>query len=219
MTVKCNLGENENLSQVVVVIPVCAQNSFVLARPIFTSLPKLAMLHVRRCFPMTCRAFRSRPLWSRPPIHDSSGIKEWMDAYVVMSQEERDIAIRAELRNCAEDDSDSFSSFETLLNTTRGGAPFAIALRGDVLRWRRGGAADAKDIPVLKALDTTLKRWLSSFMADDALSLETVTFSKSSGSMLEFIAKNEGVHSVKTLAELKNRLSNGKRCFALFHSK
>lgn len=179
------------------------------------------MLHVRRNFPRHCQSLvsRSRLLWSRPPIHDSSSSKEWMDAYVTMSQEQRDIAIRNELKNCADIGVDSFSTFETLLNTTRGGAPFAIALRGDVLRWRRSGKAEANVVSVLNALDTALKRWLSAFMADDALTLETVTFSKSSGSMLEFIAKNEGVHSVKTLAELKNRLSYGKRCFALFHSK
>ena len=38
-----------------------------------------------------------------------------------------------------------------------------------------------------------------------------------SGLLLQIVARSEAVHRVRSLAALKKRLSNGKRCYALVH--
>lgn len=165
----------------------------------------------------THRVARPCFLWSGAGSRDAVSNAEWMRAYIDLTPKERDLVIFDEFEKEAVL---GLQPFVNTLNTTAGGAAFAVALRGDILRLRRRGSVDVKiNTASLKALDNVLRKWLSCFLADDALILKTITFSDSSGSMLEFITKNEGVHSVKSLAELKNRLSYGKRCFALFHSK
>jgi malonyl-CoA decarboxylase len=69
----------------------------------------------------------------------------------------------------------------------------------------------------LKSLDNAVQQWLSISLSLDTLELRRITFDSSSGLLLEKVAKGESVHRVRSLTELKRRLHDGKRCFALFH--
>lgn len=69
----------------------------------------------------------------------------------------------------------------------------------------------------LKALDKAIQQWLSYSLSLDTLELRRITFDSSSGHILEKVARGESVHRVRSLTELKRRLYDGKRCFALFH--
>eukprot|EP01038_Epipyxis_sp_PR26KG_P006908 gene6908-9460_t len=65
--------------------------------------------------------------------------------------------------------------------------------------------------------DDSLRRWLGIVFSYDCLALRRITFDHSSGNILEKVAKGESVHRVRSLSELKRRLHDGRRCFALFH--
>eukprot|EP00602_Paraphysomonas_sp_CaronLab_P004757 CAMPEP_0185022102 /NCGR_PEP_ID=MMETSP1103-20130426/4827_1 /TAXON_ID=36769 /ORGANISM="Paraphysomonas bandaiensis, Strain Caron Lab Isolate" /LENGTH=350 /DNA_ID=CAMNT_0027554037 /DNA_START=251 /DNA_END=1303 /DNA_ORIENTATION=+ len=69
----------------------------------------------------------------------------------------------------------------------------------------------------LKSLNEFLQAWLSAVFCNNALILQRITFESSSGLVLQNIANAEAVHRIRALSEMKNRLSNGRRCFALFH--
>jgi hypothetical protein len=69
----------------------------------------------------------------------------------------------------------------------------------------------------LNELNGKLKTFLSVAFSVDMVSVQRVSFETSSGMILEKIAKGEAVHSVRTLNELKKRLRDGRRCYALFH--
>jgi hypothetical protein len=176
--------------------------------------------HVRRAMTAPAPPAR-RALWGGADS-DPGAAAAWMRRYVGLPERGRDALVAEEMKRGKEGGlaPKQLGPFEHLLSTTPGGAAFAIALRRDVLRLSHSKDADAAfgGSAGLKALDASLKKWLSVFIADDALVLETVTFAKSSGSTLEFIAQNEGVHSLTSITELKKRLSNGKRCFTLSHS-
>lgn len=185
------------------------------------------LLPVRLCWMIrrlrtlsTASGAARRCIWNSPAVHDSTAGAAWMRRYVASAENDRDELIEVELRKQNFFSPEQLTPFEHLLNVTSGAVPFALVMRRDVLRLSRQRSKDSSEyVDGLRGVDNMLRKWLSVFFADDALTLDTVTFSKSAGTMLEFIAQNEGVHSLKTLPELKSRLSNGKRCFALFHSK
>ena len=70
----------------------------------------------------------------------------------------------------------------------------------------------------LKYLDKVIQMFLHhSLCCYDSMTLQRITFEESSGLILERVAKGESVHRVRSIRELKRRLHDGKRCFALFH--
>lgn len=82
-------------------------------------------------------------------------------------------------------------------------------------------AVTSISIPVEGFIDTmngTLKQFLQGYLSYGATSVNRLTFEHSSGSMLEKIAEGEMVHRVRSLGDLKARLSHGRRCYGLFHS-
>ena len=97
----------------------------------------------------------------------------------------------------------------------KGGIKFAMQLREDVLDSIQNN--DSIELQTLKGLDEVLKQWLGNVFCEDALELRRVTFDSSSGDVLEKITKGEAVHTIRSLSELKLRLSDGRRCFAFFH--
>ena len=164
-----------------------------------------------------------RAIWTTPEALCPVVSREWIQHYIAQSEQNREKLVIAELSKASASSSTSdldlnLSPIEYLLSVTAGAAPFALVLRNDVLRMRRN-KTHGPNVSGLDKLDTSLKRWLAMFFSDDSLLLDTVAFSKSSGTILEFIAQNEGVHSVKSIVELKKRLCYGKRCFSLFHSR
>jgi len=70
----------------------------------------------------------------------------------------------------------------------------------------------------LRDLDSILREWLRVAFNPDATDVRRVTYEKSSGAVLEHIARGESVHAVRSLSELKKRLDfSGRHCYALFH--
>jgi malonyl-CoA decarboxylase len=69
-----------------------------------------------------------------------------------------------------------------------------------------------------KALDKSLRDYLQVAFSRDSLNFKQVTFEESHGVMLERVAENDSVLTkIRTLRELKRRLGNGRRCYALLH--
>ena len=69
-----------------------------------------------------------------------------------------------------------------------------------------------------KALDKSLRDYLQVAFSRDSLKFKQVTFEESHGVMLERVAENDSVLTkIRTLRELKRRLGNGRRCYALLH--
>lgn len=110
------------------------------------------------------------------------------------------------------------------LNKSPYGIRVAMCLREDSLQVLRAFTRDkaSKDSFSIeaakwKAVDRCTREWLSIVFCQQALELKRITFEGSSGNVLEQVAKGEAVHRVRSLSELKRRLENGRRCFALFH--
>ena len=109
------------------------------------------------------------------------------------------------------------------LNRTKGAVKLAMTLRKDLNAIY--SVANRSDFNPLSEMDKTtvrdfdrfLKNWLGSCFCVDALELRRITFDHSSGNVLEKVARGESVHRVRSLSELKRRLHNGRRAFALFH--
>lgn len=98
------------------------------------------------------------------------------------------------------------------LNNVKESIPFAMKLRDDTQYLIKTNRNDD-----LRELDKSLMSWLGTVFSLDSIYLERVTFEKSSGTLLELVAKGEAVHSVRSLSELKRRLGYGRRCFAYLH--
>ncbi len=75
-----------------------------------------------------------------------------------------------------------------------------------------------KDKQTHKRLNNVLRDYLQVCFSRDALEFRQVTFESSHGAMLERVAEKDSVLSrIRTLRELKRRLGNGRRCYALLH--
>lgn len=99
------------------------------------------------------------------------------------------------------------------LSLTDDGIKFGMTLRSDVLILLN----NKKHHEGLLAIDLFLSKWLFAVFCTSALKHQRVTFDTSSGLLLEKIAAEEAVHRIRALSEMKNRLTNGRRCFGLFH--
>ncbi|KAG6598095.1 Malonyl-CoA decarboxylase [Phytophthora cinnamomi] len=106
--------------------------------------------------------------------------------------------------------------FQQILSQRENGMLFLVHLRADLLQVLRKNATHS-EIPALRSLDASLKQFLASWFSVGFLKLERVTYERSPGQLLEKIIRYEAVHPVGTIAELKRRLGNGRRCFAFFH--
>jgi hypothetical protein len=99
------------------------------------------------------------------------------------------------------------------LSSSDEGIKFGMILREDVLELLKKNRQDER----LITLDGLLSNWLCAVFCISALKLQRVTFDTSSGLLLERIAADEAVHRIRALSEMKNRLTNGRRCFGFFH--
>eukprot|EP00752_Nemacystus_decipiens_P007555 g6749.t1 len=95
------------------------------------------------------------------------------------------------------------------------GVRFVVDLRQDLLEIINNGTGTAD--PLLLALDGSIRSLLQAWFSVGFLELRRITFDGSSGALLEKIARYEAVHPTRSLAELKARLGEGRRCFAFFH--
>jgi hypothetical protein len=69
-----------------------------------------------------------------------------------------------------------------------------------------------------KQLDTYIKLLLQKWFVPGLLEHERITYEETSASVIEYIAKHEAVHPMKSLNDLRNRLNpSSRRVYALFH--
>ena len=101
------------------------------------------------------------------------------------------------------------------------GMQSVLEIREDLLRWIPCLAStdeqQAKLLNHLKRMDTFLQQLISSWMVPGLVEFRRLTYEETSASILEVMVRNEAVHPVASLEDLRNRLGPGRRVFALFH--
>ncbi|KAM1347906.1 hypothetical protein ACFX2H_036781 [Malus domestica] len=97
------------------------------------------------------------------------------------------------------------------LNTHPGGLKFLSNLRADIL-----SIIAEENTASLRALDSSLKEKLSTWLSPAALELHQITWDDPA-SLLEKIVAYEAVHPISNLIDLKRRLGVGRRCFGYLH--
>ncbi|OQS07685.1 malonyl-CoA decarboxylase (MCD) [Thraustotheca clavata] len=109
--------------------------------------------------------------------------------------------------------------FHQVLSQLPNGMLFLVQLRADVRQTLSKGHTTLlkNELVALRALDSELQTFLAAWFSVGFLSLERVTYERSSGALLEKIIRYEAVHPVGTIIELKRRLGRGRRCYAFFH--
>ena len=101
---------------------------------------------------------------------------------------------------------DNINNLREALSNMKGGTLCAMKLRS--------AAIIAKD----KQINSSMRLYLEACFSSDALEFRRVTFEGSHGLMLERVAEKDSVLArIRTLRELKKRLGDGRRCYALLH--
>ncbi len=70
----------------------------------------------------------------------------------------------------------------------------------------------------LKIMNSVLKSLLILWFSTGLLEIKRIDWNKSPAVLVEKIAHYESVHQIRTLSDLKNRLSSSRRCFIYTHS-
>ncbi|MBV7486928.1 malonyl-CoA decarboxylase domain-containing protein [Bordetella sp. BOR01] len=94
-------------------------------------------------------------------------------------------------------------------NALPDGLRFLVALRADMLRWR-------KQVAGLQALDKDLETLLSAWFDVGLLELRPLTWD-SPASLLEKLIIYEAVHEIRSWDDLRHRVAPDRRCYAYFH--
>ncbi len=89
------------------------------------------------------------------------------------------------------------------------GLRFLVALRADMLRWR-------KQVAGIQTLDKDLESLLSAWFDVGLLELRPLTWD-SPASLLEKLILYEAVHEIQSWDDLRRRVSPDRRCYAYFH--
>ena len=101
------------------------------------------------------------------------------------------------------------------------GMKFLVSLRYDIMNTIKFESSARTctdlDIQALKYLDEDLKRMLVMWFSSGILELRRISFDQTPASIIETIARNESVHPLKDLNDLKKRLGENRRCYAFFH--
>ncbi|KAG0482053.1 hypothetical protein HPP92_010137 [Vanilla planifolia] len=104
-----------------------------------------------------------------------------------------------------------YSVFFERLNAHPGGLKILAVLRADLLL-----VMEKENMPSLRALDSYLKEKLITWLSPATLQLHQITWDDPA-SLLEKIVAYEAVHPIRSLHDLRRRLSIGRRCFGYFH--
>lgn len=99
----------------------------------------------------------------------------------------------------------------TQFNALPQGTQFLVDMRADMVRYR-------PSCPRLAPLDNELRRQLSSWFDIGFLELRRITWD-APAALLEKLIHYEAVHQVSDWGDLKDRLSDDRRCFAFFHPR
>jgi hypothetical protein len=171
---------------------------------------------IKRTAHLSRYASLTRRNWETNTISPTqSDINKWVDDYLSNpTPESRQQTCSDLILKSNQFSSESSSLISLALSSSDDGIKFGMALRSDVLELLRKKNPQNEG---LNALDTLLANWLFAVFCISALKLQRVTFDTSSGLLLERIAADEAVHRIRALSEMKNRLTNGRRCFGFFH--
>lgn len=96
-------------------------------------------------------------------------------------------------------------------NELQEGVKFLVDMRAELISL-------AKKDPTLKALDQDVYRLLESWFDVGFLDLRRITWN-SSAALLEKFTEYEAVHAIRSWDDLKNRLTDDRRCYAYFHPR
>ena len=118
----------------------------------------------------------------------------------------RELQAAQTLRNCLRP---AHLRLLTQFNALPQGVKFLVDMRADLISYKA-------DDPSLLALDEDLQRQLKSWFDVGFLELRQITWD-APASLLEKLINYEAVHPVANWQDLKNRLSEDRRCFAFFH--
>lgn len=101
------------------------------------------------------------------------------------------------------------------------GLAFLLLLRRDLLNWIAyqydQPKSDSTTMKKYKQLDQYLCRLFQTWFAPGLLRVERITYETTSAAVIERIARNEAVHPVQDLQDLRRRLGPDRRVFCLFH--
>ncbi len=151
-----------------------------------------------------------------------ASFSNWTKSYLSWPHSDRIACLTADLLPLITVSAAKRPSLGQILSKSKGGFSIAMQIREDLPELIRSKKTDSsvsekEFCTSLQSLDDYIRNWLSVILSVDTLQLKRVTFEHSSGDILEKVARGESVHRVRSLAELKRRLHDGRRCFALFH--
>jgi hypothetical protein len=103
---------------------------------------------------------------------------------------------------------------QSFLNKSDHALAMSMMMRDDIKVLKHNGRISKKEYD---EIDVELRRWLAVAFSPPMCEIRRVKFEESSGLLLEHVAHGESVHRIRSLSELKRRLSDGRRCYALIH--
>lgn len=108
-----------------------------------------------------------------------------------------------------------------LLDHAADGMESIVQIRQDLRRWIRSlQAKDTETVNLmehLKLLEEHLQGILSVWFVPGLLEHRRITYENTAASILEHIVRNEAVHPVSSLRDLRRRLGSDRRVFSIFH--
>ncbi len=137
--------------------------------------------------------------------------RSWCGAYAAADSKRRRelLAGLAQVSAGLEPRGDQGQRLFKRFNALPDGLRFLVALRADMLRWR-------KQVAGLQALDKDLEGLLSAWFDVGLLELRPLTWD-SPASLLEKLIIYEAVHEIRSWDDLRHRVASDRRCYAYFH--
>ncbi|WP_025512724.1 malonyl-CoA decarboxylase domain-containing protein [Bordetella trematum] len=136
----------------------------------------------------------------------------WREAYQQADNARRRSLLASLVRGHAQGQggADAAGRFFRRLNAQTDGLRFLVALRADMLRWR-------KQVAGVGVLEQALEGLLSAWFDVGLLELRPLTWN-SPASLLEKLILYEAVHAIQSWDDLRHRVaSEHRRCYAYFH--
>eukprot|EP00526_Cylindrotheca_closterium_P009545 CAMPEP_0113625270 /NCGR_PEP_ID=MMETSP0017_2-20120614/13053_1 /TAXON_ID=2856 /ORGANISM="Cylindrotheca closterium" /LENGTH=432 /DNA_ID=CAMNT_0000535379 /DNA_START=261 /DNA_END=1559 /DNA_ORIENTATION=+ /assembly_acc=CAM_ASM_000147 len=102
------------------------------------------------------------------------------------------------------------------------GIEFIVAMREDIFQARKMMNSSQHDdgghseLSKLKELDNDLKKRLRDWFCPNMMDIRRISYENSAPSVIESIVQKEAVHPIQNPQDLRDRLGEGKRVFALF---
>jgi len=137
--------------------------------------------------------------------------RRWCELYQSADGKERRLMLAAvaQVRGSYAAEGSEGVRFFKRFNALPQGLGFLVALRADMLRWR-------KQVSGLQVLDKDLEGLLSAWFDVGLLELRRLTWD-SPASLLEKLILYEAVHEIKSWDDLRHRVAPDRRCYAYFH--